>query len=61
MSGDVETTIATLRRAARAIQSVTTPDTEAAKAIRTAIDALSSELSRTLAEIDETKSKAKRS
>ena len=54
-SGD-ETTIATLRDAARAMTSVTTPATTKAKALRTAIDALSSELARTLADIDETKS-----
>lgn len=55
MSGDTEITIATLRTAARAMQSVTTADTEAAKAIRIAIDALSAELAQTLAMIAETK------
>src|SRR5687768_11434187 len=48
-----EATINALRDAARAVRSVTTPATAKAKALRAAIDVLSSELSVTLAEIDE--------
>lgn len=55
MFGEDETTIATLRDAAQALRSVTTPDTETAKALKAAIDVLTTELSVVLAEIDETK------
>jgi hypothetical protein len=55
MLGGDEATTTAMRDAARAMSSVTTPATTKAKALRTAIDALSSELARTVAEIDETR------
>ena len=55
MFGRDDTTIATLRDAARAMRSVTTSPTSKAMAIQRAIDALTAEQARTLAEIDESK------
>ncbi len=55
MSGDVETTIATMGDAARAMRSVTTPITDEVRAIETAIRALQAAKCERLAEIDETK------
>ena len=54
MSGDVETTIATMGDAARAMRSVTTPITDEVRAIETAIRALQAAKCERLAEIDET-------
>ena len=55
MPEDVEAIIATLRDAARMMQSVTMPPTTKARALRKAIDALSAELADALAEIDRTR------
>jgi uncharacterized protein DUF222 len=55
MPGDVETTIATLRDAARAMRSVTTSTTDEMRAIEAAIGALQAAKCERLAEIDETK------
>jgi len=55
MLGEDDTTIAAMRDAARAMRSVTTSPTTRAMAIQRAIDALTGEQARTLAEIDESK------
>ncbi len=55
MSGDVETTIATLRDAASAMRSVTTSIGDEVKAIDTALKTLQAAKSERLAEMDATK------
>lgn len=56
MPGDVETTISTLRDAARVMASVTTSTSDEVRAIEMAIRALQAAKCERLAEMDETKS-----